>query len=419
MAAAAETKGLGLEGTETAVRPATLADRDEILGELSDNIYSGHDYLPHVLTRWLQHDEHHCFVAEAPSSALSDQTSSLPGVRCIVGFCAVGLFDDGTTAVVQALRAHPRARRLGIGRSLTEFAVAYAEHSLPGVVRVRCTTVHWHEPVIKLHQRLGFSLRTALGYASLALPVPFDRRAHAQPQLPITRCFGAELWALLETGDRLAALCPHGLLLNNWEPHSALRVNLERLEEDEDGCPHLASFFNVFYLSPRQVCCCIALAQGMCARASHETAPVKCAAAYGSRATHAQLQWVGDGRGRLLRGARPRSSQIFGASCRTHGLAWLQHGLHRFSRRFLGRAGPPYRYECSIKLFFFKVCRRFSSHRVVCAWIGLTGTEPDDRRPPIIAELVTELGLVDADGTNYAHGRPIVLEKLLSHQEAQ
>eukprot|EP00730_Choanoeca_flexa_P017800 TRINITY_DN8608_c0_g1_i3.p1 TRINITY_DN8608_c0_g1~~TRINITY_DN8608_c0_g1_i3.p1 ORF type:complete len:344 (+),score=73.19 TRINITY_DN8608_c0_g1_i3:76-1107(+) len=221
------------------IRLATVADRDEILGELSDGIYTGNDYLPFYLDGWLANDHHICFVAVADAGLLLDSSTTTSGEvetsKVIVGHSAIGLFDQRSTAVFQALRVHPRCRGQGLAKRLTQHLLDYVMTGLSGTVkRLRIATVCHFQTVLKLHRSQGYVDRANFGSAVFRIPAGFAIRSAPEPALHVTRCRSADLWQMLQKGNTLERLCPSGLAYHNWEPYTMTLPTLTELEQHDN-----------------------------------------------------------------------------------------------------------------------------------------------------------------------------------------
>ena len=94
------------------IRLAQRCDMQFIL-EMSNNIFEGHDYFPHVFLRRLDDSKRGIHVAEKG------------GV--IVGLTTFHVVDDHSTVVIQSLRVHPEYRKQGVSALLTRAQQEYVQ----------------------------------------------------------------------------------------------------------------------------------------------------------------------------------------------------------------------------------------------------------------------------------------------------
>ena len=110
---------------EITIRKAVASDFAAIL-EMSEGIYSGHDYFPCVFHQWLAKTNRTIFVAQYGDK--------------LVGLRAVHIVDEGKTFISQGLRIHPRFRGLGLSTRLIDAIHQHIRREYPKVYRERFTT---------------------------------------------------------------------------------------------------------------------------------------------------------------------------------------------------------------------------------------------------------------------------------------
>ncbi|EGD79185.1 hypothetical protein PTSG_09914 [Salpingoeca rosetta] len=193
------------------VREATLADRDTILGELSDNIYNGFDYIPCCYQRWLHDDEHTMLCVEERNT------------NTIVGFEVIGLYDGGRTAVYHALRVHPAYRGQGVAKLLGRALQERTRRDFPSVTHIRSCVQDKNPVALGMHYKQGYKpvSTTAFRYAEILKPVP--RSVFKPDQLGVKRVSAQEVWGLLSRmpESKRLELIPGNALLVDWIPRDA------------------------------------------------------------------------------------------------------------------------------------------------------------------------------------------------------
>eukprot|EP01147_Barroeca_monosierra_P002914 gene2914-5727_t len=212
-------KEFGLE-----FRPATLADRDEVLGELSSNVYFGHDYLPCFYQRWLYDDRHEMIVAVDKNS------------KKIVGLDTIGLFDGGKTVVFQALRVHSQYQGRGIAKKMSEFLSDRLATHYPNVKRLRVCTQDHNYASRSIFQKKGYTQIAVDGFAMATLTKPFSAPVLSELDQRIRRVDARTLWDIL---DNLEAslreeLIHANMILIDWMPYEISLENLKLMEREEE-----------------------------------------------------------------------------------------------------------------------------------------------------------------------------------------
>eukprot|EP00730_Choanoeca_flexa_P016737 TRINITY_DN7970_c0_g3_i1.p1 TRINITY_DN7970_c0_g3~~TRINITY_DN7970_c0_g3_i1.p1 ORF type:complete len:355 (+),score=71.82 TRINITY_DN7970_c0_g3_i1:104-1168(+) len=217
-------------------REAKLTDRLELFDTLSEGIYGGHDYLPLFFERWLHDTRHHMICASAASPDGS--------AAAIVALDTIGLFDDGTTVVFQALRVHPAARGKRVASRFSKHLTQYVREHFPNVKRLRAVIQHHNMGSIRIHRRLGYTElhREAFGMAAIDSDhrASFHKGGGNRPStthngVTVALASREKFWALLQALDesRRQALLPANMILSDWMPYEVTESNLVVMEQEE------------------------------------------------------------------------------------------------------------------------------------------------------------------------------------------
>eukprot|EP00043_Microstomoeca_roanoka_P008215 m.79282 g.79282 ORF g.79282 m.79282 type:complete len:192 (-) comp14150_c0_seq1:718-1293(-) len=171
--------------TSIVVRAATLADRDRVLGELSDDIYDGFDYLPCSYHIWLYDGYHTMMCAEDGDE--------------IVGFEAIGEYDQGKTLVYHALRVLSTRQGQGIASRLAAALNAKAKQEYPNATRVRVAIQDKLVVSLKMHLKQGYYILSKIGFQIAKITKPMTRNTTDLTKLGVVRFVGLHLAQLLHT----------------------------------------------------------------------------------------------------------------------------------------------------------------------------------------------------------------------------
>eukprot|EP00048_Salpingoeca_helianthica_P006184 m.95739 g.95739 ORF g.95739 m.95739 type:complete len:317 (+) comp13907_c0_seq2:62-1012(+) len=125
------------------VRRVVAADKAEVVGPLSTDVYWGHDYLPLVFDKWLTDGYHTMLCVEGQGSD-------------IAGLDTVTTYDGGRTLMSQALRVHPAYRGQGVARVLADAIAQHIEEHHADAEALRVTTMGSNEVSVGLHLRQGY-----------------------------------------------------------------------------------------------------------------------------------------------------------------------------------------------------------------------------------------------------------------------
>ncbi|NWF95878.1 MAG: GNAT family N-acetyltransferase [Candidatus Thorarchaeota archaeon] len=128
------------------VRRVVESDRDDVL-EIARRTWGGHDYMPSQLDEWLK----------SPSCRLV----GLEVAGRIIGLANLHMIDSGRTGWMEGLRVHPRYRRKGLAKVLTDELVKEGRNA--GVERLRYTTDSTNSASISLAKSIGMSVRAEMG----------------------------------------------------------------------------------------------------------------------------------------------------------------------------------------------------------------------------------------------------------------
>eukprot|EP00045_Choanoeca_perplexa_P002011 m.22644 g.22644 ORF g.22644 m.22644 type:complete len:358 (-) comp11276_c0_seq1:170-1243(-) len=216
-------------------RPAELKDRLELFDELSENIYNGHDYLPLFFERWL-HDTRHYMIC-ATSEGANDSST-------ILALDTIGLFDDGTTVLFQALRVHPAARGKRVASRLSAYLATYVKERFPTVKRLRAVIQHHNMGSIRLHAKQGYTQLHCEAFGMAAIDAKARAVFHAGGAYRPSRQFVGKrmnmvskevFWQHLSSlsPDDKDRLLPSNLILSDWMPYEVSESNLHVMEQEE------------------------------------------------------------------------------------------------------------------------------------------------------------------------------------------
>eukprot|EP00052_Salpingoeca_macrocollata_P018673 m.153632 g.153632 ORF g.153632 m.153632 type:complete len:320 (+) comp20765_c0_seq3:1900-2859(+) len=208
-----------------AVRLATPADKNEILGRLSEGVYSGFDYLAFVFDFWLEEvaeGSRHLFVA------IDRETEK------IVAFDSLYVLDQGKTAISQALRVLPEYQGKGIAQQLSREIDRVRKEKHPHVQRLRASTGAINEASKAIHRKLGYVetvqyrlfMMTSVPKDVTALQAAFPERLDRVQQICAT-----DLWRRF--GPQLEQLLPEKCFNVDWVPFEVSLANLVHHESKE------------------------------------------------------------------------------------------------------------------------------------------------------------------------------------------
>lgn len=208
---------------EITIRKAVATDFEAIL-EMSEGIYSGHDYFPCVFCAWLGKPNRIIFVAQYGDK--------------LIGLRAIHVVDGGKTFISQGLRIHPKFRGLGLSSRLIEAIHHYIRREYPTVCRERFTTKSDNIERLAIQKKYGDTNlfeRDILAY--------YVCKENLKPQTlhevgdnfglqvkPCTRSFLVNY--ILD--DSVANVFPGRTIIVDWEPFEALRSNIDCIFEDDD-----------------------------------------------------------------------------------------------------------------------------------------------------------------------------------------
>jgi GNAT superfamily N-acetyltransferase len=134
---------MSAESGAVTIRRATVNDFDAIMQ--MPLVYSGHDYLPHVLSSWLADPQRTTLIA------IDADGSTVIGLDSVVT-----LDENGKTVISQALRVHPAHRGKGVSSQLQRAIAAIVAKC--GAERMRISTYRKNEISLNQHLALGFAL---------------------------------------------------------------------------------------------------------------------------------------------------------------------------------------------------------------------------------------------------------------------
>lgn len=208
---------------EITIRKAVATDFAAVL-EMSEGIYSGHDYFPCVFHKWLAKPNRTIFVAQYGEK--------------LVGLRAIHIVDQGKTFISQGLRIHPRFRGLGLSTRLIDAIHEYIRREYPKVCRERFTTKSDNIERLAIQKKYGDT-----GLCERDILAFYVNRESLTPDLleevagnfdvnvkPCTRMF---LYDFI-LGDSVVNMFPGRTIIVDWEPFEALRSNIDCIFEDGD-----------------------------------------------------------------------------------------------------------------------------------------------------------------------------------------
>ncbi len=153
---------------EYRVRRVVESDRADIL-EMARRTWGGHDYMPSQLDSWLK-----------------SRKCRLVGIEVkehLVGMANLHLIDSGKTGWMEGLRVHPKYRKKGLARVLTQALVN--EGIKAGVDRLRYTTDATNSASISLAHGIGMSVRAKMGVFWKGSLKRVKRGGVRQPPIPV------------------------------------------------------------------------------------------------------------------------------------------------------------------------------------------------------------------------------------------
>ncbi|XP_069838238.1 histidine N-acetyltransferase-like isoform X1 [Dendropsophus ebraccatus] len=188
---------------------AAAEDYEEVMS-ISVGIYNGTDQLPFRYHAWLKDPQRRMILAKCEGK--------------VVGFVAIILVDDGTTAVLESLRVAPWLGGRGVAGRIQKFCIDTLHSDHPEVKRVRQTRAE-NPPASMLtkYKVIGDSK------AVIATLIPADQLESAIKllesrlhNLEISRNLSVlgpeEILTFLEESKTREELLPGGLLVQAWLP---------------------------------------------------------------------------------------------------------------------------------------------------------------------------------------------------------
>ena len=208
---------------EISIRKAVATDFDAVL-EMSEGIYSGHDYFPCVFHQWLAKPNRTIFVAQYGDK--------------LVGLRAIHIVDEGKTFISQGLRIHPRFRGLGLSSRLIEAVHSFIRREYPRVCRERFTTKSDNIERLAIQKKYGdkglFERDILAYYVSKETLKPQTLEEVAENfGLKVKPCTRSFLYNCI-LDDSVANMFPGRAIIVDWEPFEALRSNIDCILEDND-----------------------------------------------------------------------------------------------------------------------------------------------------------------------------------------
>ncbi len=181
---------------EYKVRRVVESDRADIL-EMARKTWGGHDYMPAQLDGWIK-----------------SRKCRLVGIEVkghLVGMANLHLIDSGRTGWMEGLRVHPRYRKKGLARVLTQALVT--EGIKAGVDRLRYTTDATNSASISLAHGIGMDVRAKMGVFWKGSLKRVKRGGVKQPPMPVKP---AAAKALLKDAGRLFS---DGVIIHDWKAY--------------------------------------------------------------------------------------------------------------------------------------------------------------------------------------------------------
>lgn len=202
---------------EVTVRTARPGDYHSVL-EMSEGIYSGHDYLPCVFEKWLLDSTRAIFVAQVG--------------RKVVGLRAVHIVDEGTTFISQALRIHPEFRGKSLSSRLIDAVHEYVRLNYPTVSRERFTTKSDNIQRLAIQKKYGD--RAVFEQGILAFYVKKKKEIFSEIAAQVRPCTKKEFNDVILVEPAANVLFPGRTLVIDWEPFEAISSNADFLFTDAD-----------------------------------------------------------------------------------------------------------------------------------------------------------------------------------------
>lgn len=208
---------------EITIRKAVASDFEAVV-EMSEGIYSGHDYFPCVFHQWLDKPNRTIFVAQYGDK--------------LIGLRAIHIVDEGRTFISQGLRIHPRFRGFGLSSRLIEAIHGYIRREYPNVCRERFTTKSDNIERLAIQKKYGDTglfERDILAYYVFKDTVKKKTLDEAAENFdvqvkPCSRNFLHN--CILD--DSVANMFPGRTIIVDWEPFEALRSNIDCIFEEGD-----------------------------------------------------------------------------------------------------------------------------------------------------------------------------------------
>lgn len=201
------------------VRFARKSDLASII-ELSQGIYEGHDYLPHVFLEWLDEPNRRIIVAEKGGA--------------VIGIRAFHIVDEGKTVVSQGLRVHPKYRGQGVSTVLIIMEQKYVQAHVRSVIKERYTTMSTNVRRLAIQRKShGESLVLELGIIAFYVAAGTVLKACAKDQV---RSIDTTEFQSLLTDGCLDKVIQKDVLIIDWEPFKAISSNIACGLLKEDDC---------------------------------------------------------------------------------------------------------------------------------------------------------------------------------------
>ena len=181
---------------EYRVRRVVESDRADIL-EMARRTWGGHDYMPAQLDGWMR-----------------SRKCRLVGIEVkdhLVGMANLHLIDLGKTGWMEGLRVHPKYRKKGLARVLTQALVN--EGIEAGVERLRYTTDSSNSASISLAHGIGMNVKTKMGVFWKGSLKRVKRGGVREPPVPVRP---ASARALLKDAGTLFS---DRLIVHDWKAY--------------------------------------------------------------------------------------------------------------------------------------------------------------------------------------------------------
>lgn len=203
------------------VRKASASDCDAVV-EMSQGIYSGHDYFPCVFLQWLKKKNRVVFVAELDGK--------------VVGLRAIHIVDNGKTFISQSLRIHPSYRGKGFSSFLISAVHEYIRQHYPSILRERFTTKSDNVERLAIQKKYGDGMMLKKDILAFHVNEDFSLSL----TLDATSSIKLKHYNKAEFGDVILdtavanVLFKEGVHIIDWEPFDADKANLNDLAEESD-----------------------------------------------------------------------------------------------------------------------------------------------------------------------------------------